>query len=144
MADPGDATTPPTTPSRPATTGTTRPPSAPGARPTGPGLRPSSSTSLIGGDWPVQATTTVVDLVDQVKAKTTGPIMTAGRGAVHGLLAGVLGVVVLVLLLVAGVRFLDEVLPSGVWLAYLVLGVIFTIVGTLVFRKRHSAPSTTI
>lgn len=91
----------------------------------------------------MQATTTVVDLVDQVKAKTTGPIMTAGRGAVHGLLAGVLGVVVLVLVLVAGVRFLDEVLPSGVWLSYLVLGVVFTIVGTLVFRKRHSAPSPT-
>ena len=42
-------------------------------------------------DWPAQATDTIVNLVDQVRAKTTGPAITVARGLVFGLIVGVLG-----------------------------------------------------
>jgi len=41
------------------------------------------------------------------------------------------------MLLIAVIRLLDEALPSGVWLPYLVLGVLFVVAGALVFRKRN-------
>jgi hypothetical protein len=47
------------------------------------------------------------------------------------------------LIVIAAIRLLDEVLPSGVWLAYLVLGVVFVIAGALVFRKRNQPAAAT-
>lgn len=93
-------------------------------------------------DWPAQATSTIVDLVDQVRAKTTGPAITAARGLVFGLIVAVLGVIVAVLLLVFAIRLTTEVLEliwdgSGVWLTYLIYGVVFVVVGAIVFGKRH-------
>jgi vacuolar-type H+-ATPase subunit I/STV1 len=92
---------------------------------------------LAGGDWPAQATNAIVDLVGTVRDKTTGPITTIARGVVFGLFAGVVGLIVAILALIAVIRLLDEALPSGVWLPYLILGTLFVIGGALVFRKRN-------
>ena len=99
---------------------------------------PPPSTS----DWPAQATDAIVDLVDQVKAKTTGPAITVARGLVFGVIVGVLGIVVAILLLVFLVRITTEVLEhawdgAGVWLTYLIYGAVFIAVGAVLFRKRH-------
>jgi hypothetical protein len=99
---------------------------------------PAPSTS----DWPAQATTTLVDLVDQVRTKTTGPAITVSRGLVFGLIAVVLAVVAVVLLLIFLVRLTTDLLElawdgAGVWLTYLLYGVIFTVVGAVLFAKRH-------
>jgi predicted tellurium resistance membrane protein TerC len=91
----------------------------------------------LGGDWPAQATDAIVNVVGAVRDRTTGPITTIARGVVFGFFAAVLALAVVVLVIVAAIRLLDEVLPSGVWLAYLVLGVVFVIAGALVFRKRN-------
>ena len=49
------------------------------------------------------------------------------------------------MLIIAAIRLLNEALPSGVWLAYLVLGVVMVVAGALVFRKRNQpAPATGI
>ncbi len=89
------------------------------------------------GDWPAKAADAIVNVVGSVRDRTTGPIMTIARGVVFGFFAAVLGVAVAVLVIIAAIRLLDEALPSGVWLAYLVLGVVFLIAGALVFRKRN-------
>ncbi|HEY6533157.1 MAG TPA: phage holin family protein [Acidimicrobiales bacterium] len=91
----------------------------------------------LGGDWPKQATDAIVNLVDSVRDRTTGPIGTVARGLVFGVFAGVLGIVVGVMAIIATVRLLDEILPSGVWLPYLILGLVFVLAGALVFRKRN-------
>ena len=44
---------------------------------------------------------------------------------------------VVTLLFVMVVRILDIVLPSGVWVAYLVLGLLLVIVGAVLMRKRR-------
>jgi uncharacterized protein YacL len=91
------------------------------------------------GDWASQTADTIERLVGQIRAKTTKPAVTAARGLVYGLLAGILGIVALVLLIVALVRVLVVVLPE-VWMAHLVLGLLFVIVGTVLMVKRHAPP----
>ena len=89
------------------------------------------------GDWPARAADVIVNVVGLVRDNTTGRITTIARGFVFGLFAAVIGTAVLVLVIIASIRLLDQVLPSGVWLAYLVLGLVVVIAGALVFRKRN-------
>jgi uncharacterized protein YacL len=83
----------------------------------------------------VQATNAVVNVVDQVRDKTTGPILTAARGLVFGIVVAVIAGIVAILVLIAVLRVLNEFLP--VWATYLIIGSVFTIVGAVVFRRRH-------
>lgn len=91
-------------------------------------------------DWPQQVTETIVDLVDNVKHKTTEPATKVVRGIVYGIAIVLLGVPAVIMLLVGIVHGLNQiatgVLDLGVWLVYLVLGTIFTIVGAVLWRKR--------
>lgn len=95
-----------------------------------------------GGDWPAQATDFVVNTVDAVRDRTTGTILTIARVTVFGLLAVVVGLVAIVLLIILLVRLFDVILPSSVWVAYLVLGLASLVSGILVFRRRHPAGNT--
>jgi hypothetical protein len=150
----GAPTPPPTAAPGPPTTAPiplpTPPASGPphgGARgpsgPDGPSIPGGSSgeggmfSGGLGGDWPAQAADAIVNVVGAVRDRTTGPITTIARGVVFGFFAAVLGIAVAVMLIIAAIRLLDEVLPSGVWLAYLVLGTVVVIAGALVFRKRN-------
>lgn len=91
-------------------------------------------------DWPQQATETIVGFVDNVKYKTTQPATKAARGLVYGMVIAILGVPAVIMLLVGIVHLLNQVsteaLGLGVWLVYLVLGLIFTIAGWVLWRKR--------
>jgi hypothetical protein len=101
-----------------------------------------AASSLIGGDWPAQAADAIVNAVETVRDRTTTPIMKIARGLVFGVFAGTIIVVIVILAIIGAIRLLDEVLPSGVWLPYLILGVLFTVVGALLFRRRNApAPS---
>jgi hypothetical protein len=93
-------------------------------------------------DWPAQAADTIEQVVGTVREKTTGPAITAARGLVYGLFAGVVGVVVAVLFIVMAVRMLDTYLPDAwfgeehMWAAYLVLGVVFLLVAAILWPRR--------
>ena len=87
-------------------------------------------------DWPQQATTAIVDFVDQVKYKTTRPATMATRGLVYGIVMFAIGLPAVVMLLVGLVHFLDHAIPQEVWLVYLILGSVFTLGGLLLWRKR--------
>ncbi len=97
-------------------------------------------------DWPAQATDTIVRTVGRVRDKTTGPAVTAARGVVYGLLAGVLGIAALVLIAIAAVRFIDSYLPDAVvgethtWAAHLLVGGVFTLAGLLLWSRRKPRP----
>jgi hypothetical protein len=93
--------------------------------------------SLIGGDWPAQAADTIVTTVEKVRDRTTVPLMKLARGTVYGVFIVTVALVVLTLVVIGLVRVLDIVLPSGVWLAYLVLGAATTLGGWLLYRKRN-------
>ena len=94
--------------------------------------------------WPEQATDAVVKAVDTVREKTTGPLQTASRGVVYGVLAAVLGTMVAVLLIIALIRGVDTLVnlvvdPPNIWITYLIVGVIFLVGGWVVFRRRRLA-----
>ena len=93
------------------------------------------------GDWPAQAADLIVNTVGTVRDRTTGTILSIARVAVFGLLAVVLGFVVIVLSLIGVIRLLDEILPSSVWLPYLIVGAVSLVSGILVFRRRFPPPS---
>jgi uncharacterized protein YacL len=92
-----------------------------------------------GGDWAAQTADTIERLVGQIRSRTTRPAVTAARGLVYGLLAAILGIAAVVLLIAALVRILAVLLPE-VWMAYLLLGVVFTVVGAVLMLKRHAPP----
>ena len=90
-------------------------------------------------DWPQQATETIVDFVDNIKYKTTNPATKAVRGIVYGIVILILGVPAVIMLLVGIVHLFNQAAVAaglGVWLVYLVLGLIFTIAGWILWRKR--------
>ena len=87
-------------------------------------------------DWPAQATSTIVGLVDNVKYKTTRPATMATRGLVYGIVILALGVPAVIMFLVGLVHLLDQAIPNDVWIVYASLGTIFTLAGMVLWRKR--------
>lgn len=94
-------------------------------------------------NWPTQLADQVERVVGTVREKTTVPIVHVARGVVYGLLAGLLGIMAVVLLLVAATRGLQALLElvvsweRAVYLSYLILGGILCVVGAFLLVKRH-------
>lgn len=88
-------------------------------------------------DWTAQLTDRIVGLVDTVRDRTTVPLETVARGIVYGTIAATVGVVALIMLAVVSVRVLEVYIPvGGVWLPYLIVGGLFTLLGAfLLFVK---------
>ncbi len=87
-------------------------------------------------DWPEQATSRIVDLIDTVRLKTSGPAIGISRTVVYGLVIALLSPIALVLMLAASVRGLDELFPGSVGPIYLVVGAVFTLAGLLCWTRR--------
>jgi hypothetical protein len=100
-----------------------------------------------GSDWPAQATDAIVNLVDSVKDRTTGPATKLARGLVYGTLFTLVGTAALVLLLVLLVRGIDVGVDAlldladaddpgrSTWIAHTVTGLLFLLPGLLLWRK---------
>ena len=89
------------------------------------------------GDWAVQATDTIEGLVGSIRSKTTVPLTTAARAVVYGMLAAFAGGAALVLVAIALVRGVDLATGRGnVWIAHLSVGMVFVLLGVLLWRKR--------
>ncbi len=116
--------------------------------PTGPDTaRPSSSTAPgtstpAGGgtapqtDWADQVTDLIVDTVDKVRDRTTGPILEVSKGIVHGVVALLILTPILVLFFAGAIRLLNWAIPGDVWIAYAILGVLLVLLGTFLWSRR--------
>lgn len=104
--------------------------------------RPVSSTAkgVIPAEWPAQAADLLVDNISKVRDKTTRPALVVSRGLVYGLLAGVVGVIAFILLLVMVVRAYDNWVPGNVWPLYAGLAVAF-IAGGIYCLDRANRPA---
>ena len=95
-----------------------------------------------GTDWTVQAADTVERVVGRIRDKTSLPLTTVARALVYGVMAGIMGLTVLVLLSVALIRDVDVVTGDGnVWIAHLIVGGIFAVAGGLLLRKATASMS---
>ena len=96
----------------------------------------NGSAAAEGDNWADQVTDLLVDTVDKVRDRTVVPVQKAARGVVYGLVIVVLAIPILVMLLVALIRFVDHWLPGTVWLVYLLLGLVFSAGGLLTWKGR--------
>ena len=87
-------------------------------------------------DWTVQAADRIEGLVTAIHDKTTVPLTTAARAVVYGILAAFAGGTALVLTAIIAVRLLD-LLPGGVWVAHLIVGMVFSALGVVAWRMRR-------
>ena len=100
--------------------------------------RPAGAVSLPSAehDWTEQVADAIDNAVSTVRDKTVVPAQKVVRAIVAGLLAGVLAGVAAVLLAISAFRGLAIAVPEDVWLAYLVLGGIFTVAGLFCWSRR--------
>jgi hypothetical protein len=102
---------------------------------------------LTDPNWADETTDTVVRLVGTVRDRATTPIVYAARGLVFGLIALFLGVFALVILAVGLSRGLQSALDwqfehaRSVYISYLIVGGIFSLIGLLLFKKRNANAS---
>ncbi len=104
-------------------------------------------------DWPAQATDSIINLVDNVRDKTTGPALTAARALVYGTIIFLLAIPLGILLLVGAMRGMEGLLlrigeatgwtflQDPMYLVYLTFGVGFVLASRFLFRKA-GRPST--
>lgn len=87
-------------------------------------------------DWHVLATDKLVSVVDTVKVKSAGPAIKVSRALVFGIMGAIIAIFALLMFLVGLVRALNNFIPAGVWLVYIILGTLFMLVGALLWSKR--------
>jgi hypothetical protein len=105
-----------------------------------------AGSSAPSSDWPAQAADTIEQVVGSIRDKTTGPAITAARWAVYGTFAALVGLAVAILLAISAVRIMDVYLPDGwvgeqhTWVAHLIVGSVFTLLGMGLWSQRSSRP----
>ncbi len=77
------------------------------------------------------------DVVETVRSRTSGPLVTAVRALVYGVAIATATVGAVVLVAVAAVRALDIVVPGDVWAAHLITSAVFGLVGAWAWSKRR-------
>jgi hypothetical protein len=97
-----------------------------------------------GRDWTTEAADRIESVVTAVRDKTTVPVQKVAAAVVYGLVAGLLGAMAFILLLV-GLFRLHVYLPfhpegRRVWISYSALGAIFVGAGGFLWRRRTARP----
>jgi hypothetical protein len=86
-------------------------------------------------DWPAGAADKIVEVVGQIKGQTIRPVKSASRTVVYGLVIAIVAIAIVVLVFIALFRVTDTLLGE-MYLAYLVWGLLCTIVGLVLWSKR--------
>ena len=89
-------------------------------------------------DWATQATDILERIVQTIRQRATGPLLTIVRATVFGTLAAIVGLVAAVLFAIALVRGLNVAIPGDVWIAHAIVGGFFLLLGILLFSRRNS------
>jgi hypothetical protein len=84
-----------------------------------------------------------LDAVDAVVAsvndKAIRPAIVAARGIVFGVIIAVIGITTLVLFCVGFIR-VTTIAGHRIWASYIVLGLIFSIIGAVLYARRGLPP----
>lgn len=84
-------------------------------------------------------TALIVDTIDKVRSHTTGPILEISKGMVYAIVALLIALPIAVLAVVGTVRLITIWVPA--WATYLGFGIIFVLVGVVLWSKRGRIPS---
>lgn len=98
--------------------------------------QPSAAPGPAEPDWTDQVADLVVDSVDKVRARTTGPVLNVAHAAVYGVVAAIIAVPVVIALLAGLVKLLNWIVPGDVWIAYLIVAALMWVVGWVLWSRR--------
>ncbi|MEO8364378.1 MAG: hypothetical protein ABI570_08360 [Ilumatobacteraceae bacterium] len=93
--------------------------------------------------WASKTVGSIDRLVALIRRYTTRPLVVIARGLIFGILAIAAGLLMFTLFIIGGSRALvalgDVWFAHGtaVWLSYIVLGSIFTLIGAVLMRRRR-------
>lgn len=90
-------------------------------------------------DWTEQVTNLVVDTVDTVRDRTTGPILHYSRASVNAVVAFLLLLPVAVLMTIGVIRLITW-LVREVWISYTIAGTILVLAGVVLWSRRSKLP----
>jgi len=96
---------------------------------------PPASPASEETDWTDQVADLIVDVVDRIHDRTTGPLIQASRWLVYGTVALFIGMVLVVLGIILIGRLLG-LLPLDIWIPYSVIGALFTFGGLVLWGRR--------
>ena len=136
MSEPTAPSAPPST-SEPTAAGSASRPAAGSA--SRPAAASASRPAAGNGDWTDQVTDLIVDTVDKVRSRTTGPILEVSKGMVYAIVALILALPIVVIFMVGLVRLLTIFIPA--WATYLLFGIIFVLIGVVLWSKRGRVPT---
>ncbi len=86
-----------------------------------------------------RALETVDTVVATVNDRAIRPAVVAARGIVFGVVIAVIGIMTVVLFCVGFIR-LTTIAGHRIWASYLVLGLLFSIAGTVLYARRGLPP----
>ena len=86
-----------------------------------------------------RALDTIDSVVATVNDKAVRPAVVAARGIVFGVIIAVTGVTVVIMFCIGFIR-LSTILGHRVWASYIFLGLVFSIVGAILYSRRGVAP----
>jgi uncharacterized protein YacL len=86
-----------------------------------------------------RALDTIDSVVATVNDKAVRPAVVAARGIVFGVVIAVVAIVVLIMFSIAFIR-VTSMYGHRVWISYLALGFIFSLVGAVLYSRRGVPP----
>jgi hypothetical protein len=86
-----------------------------------------------------RALDTIDSVVATVNDKAVRPAVVAARGIVFGVVIAVVGVTVVIMFCIGFIR-VSNILGHRVWASYIVLGLLFSLVGAILYSRRGVAP----
>ncbi|MDG2211980.1 MAG: hypothetical protein P8K64_08375 [Acidimicrobiales bacterium] len=86
--------------------------------------------------WIDAIITRFTSIVDQLRSRTTQPIITGARGLVYGLVALICSFAILALLAIGIFRLIGNILPGDIWITYIVCGSLFCLLGIWMWSRR--------
>jgi len=94
-----------------------------------------------GKDWTTDLLDRLDHYIDLVRSNTTDRLVKVARLLVYGVVAAILGSMAAIIGLIFLIRILNVILPSGVWVPYVVLGAIFLLLGMFCWAKKNAPPA---
>jgi hypothetical protein len=107
-----------------------------------------SGPSFTDPGWAAKQADTIVRIVDQVRDRTTRPLVLVARGLVFGIIAAVGALTAGLLVIIAATRAAQAVIEwplshaTAVWVSYLVVGGVLVLAGAILMRKRQAVTPT--
>ena len=93
-------------------------------------------TSKKNENWAASITSKFIKTVSQFRSFTTDPIISSSKWIIYGLAVLICVFTALILFVIAIFKIVDQSIPGGSWLAFILLGLFSCSLGLLI-RKRQ-------